>query len=450
MSKNKKSSFLSKIIYFLTLVVIFVAFCVVYHAYKTTNFNDFQRSERTVGISEFKRDSEVKYSEKDSYEIISDEFNDAMFYKTIKVQKNTPYKITCMVKTENVEQEENNSAIGAQIATNNTTERSVAISGTTDWQKIEFIFNSKDREEVNVGFRLGGNEGFCKGKAWFSDFTLEEGMADNNNQWKFACFICKTTDVNINGKEINVSATNEDIVDIKDTIERFSKTCRVISNSKMSAACDIYTSDIPITSLSYDDKFGYFVAPEDVENQIKDTINANDYDHIFIITKLGNEQHENDIEVNDWIGLGSMDYYGIGFSNIRLPNESKNYVYKYDSRVNIFPEEVLLHEFLHSLERTAQEYGYEIPALHDFEKYGYKNERLIGERTWYQDYINKTIKDSSGNLIGLPEEVYTLKPAKNSNFKYSYSIEEFKQPENFIEEMKELVTNIIKRIQAQE
>ena len=113
-------------------------------------------------------------------------------------------------------------------------------------------------------------------------------------------------------------------------------------------------------------------------------------------------------------------------------------------------KEVLLHEFLHSLERTAQEYGYEIPALHDFEKYGYKNERLIGERTWYQDYINKTIKDSSGNLIGLPEEVYTLKPAKNSNFKYSYSIEEFKQPENFIEEMKELVANIIKRIQAQE
>ena len=32
------------------------------------------------------------------------------------------------------------------------------------------------------------------------------------------------------------------------------------------------------------------------------------------------------------IGLdfGSMDYYGIGFSNIRLPNDSKSYIYKYD------------------------------------------------------------------------------------------------------------------------
>lgn len=46
-----------------------------------------------------------------------------------------------------------------------------------------------------------------------------------------------------------------------------------------------------------------------------------------------------------------MDYYGIGFSNIRLPNDSKSYIYKYDSRINAFPEEVFLHEFLHSLER---------------------------------------------------------------------------------------------------
>lgn len=44
-----------------------------------------------------------------------------------------------------------------------------------------------------------------------------------------------------------------------------------------------------------------------------------------------------------------MDYYGIGFSNIRLPNNSGNYLYKY-SETNKFPEEVFVHEFLHSLE----------------------------------------------------------------------------------------------------
>lgn len=140
-----------------------------------------------------------------------------------------------------------------------------------------------------------------------------------------------------------------------------------------------------------------------------------------------------------------MDYYGIGFSNIRLPNSSKSYVYKYDTRINTFPEEVLMHEFLHSLERTAKEYGYQRPELHDYQKYGYKNEELIGQKKWYTDYINKNIKTTSGN-IGLPQEVYALKPAKNINFNYSYKIDEFKQPQNIIEEIKEIFSNLVKKV----
>ena len=139
------------------------------------------------------------------------------------------------------------------------------------------------------------------------------------------------------------------------------------------------------------------------------------------------------------IGLdyGSMDYYGIGYSNIRLPNSSKSYMYKYDSKINTFPEEVFMHEFLHSLERTAEEYGYTIPALHDYEKYGYKNQDLTGLKDWYKDYINNNIKTSSG-YTG-----FTLKPAKNLDFKYSYKIDEFHEPQNIIEQIEQLFKNVI-------
>ena len=141
-----------------------------------------------------------------------------------------------------------------------------------------------------------------------------------------------------------------------------------------------------------------------------------------------------------------MDYYGIGFSNIRLPNDSRSYIYKYNSRVNTFPEEVFLHEFLHSLERNAQEYGYDRPELHDYEKYGYENERLEGQKQWYTDYMNKEIKTQEGN-VGLPAEIYTLKPAKNSDFDYSYKMEDvFKQPENIIEEIIEIFDNLGRKI----
>ena len=86
--------------------------------------------------------------------------------------------------------------IGAQISIEGSTERSIAIQGTNEWQKIELIFNSKNRDSINIGFRLGGNLGLAKGKAWFSDFKLEEGTTNSNNEWKFACLILKTTDVN--------------------------------------------------------------------------------------------------------------------------------------------------------------------------------------------------------------------------------------------------------------
>ena len=142
-----------------------------------------------------------------------------------------------------------------------------------------------------------------------------------------------------------------------------------------------------------------------------------------------------------------MDYYGIGFSNIRLPNDSKSYIYKYNTNINTFPEEVFLHEFLHSLERNAKEYGYERPELHDYEKYGYKNEALIGQKKWYTDYMNDDIKTTSGK-IGLPQEIYNLKPAKNSNFEYSYKIEEFREPSNFIEEIRGVIKNIFKNVKT--
>ncbi len=426
--------------------ILITALYLAYQFYQSNNFNEFVRSEANLNTSKFKRDKEIKYLDTNSYKIISNEFNDAMFSKEVQVQRNTPYKVTCMVKTKGVEAEKNESGIGAQISISDTVERSVAISGDNDWQKLEFIFNSKNRDIVDVAFRLGGTAGKAKGEAWFSNFKIEEGKSDENSEWKFACFIFDNTNVNIDNKQINIRVTSNDITDIKNTITRFERSCNNLSQGKMTADCDIYEVQEPITSLSYDDEFGYYVAPEDIENQIKDVINQNNYDHIFVVVRLGNEEFEDDIEIKDWIGLGSMDYYGIGFSNIRLPNSSKSYIYKYDSKINQFPEEVFLHEFLHSLERTSKEYGYEIPELHAYKDYGYENEYLIGQREWYRDYMNKEITTSNGN-IGLPNEIYTLKPAKKSNFEYSYELEDvYNEPENIIEEIRGIFDNLFRNL----
>lgn len=294
----------NKIANFITWIIIIIILIVAFNFYKKNNFNEFVRSELNLHTSEFKRDNDVKYDEKiSSYKIISNNVNDATFYKKVKVQKNMPYKVTCMVKTENVVPENDVSGIGAQISIIGTTEKSVAVTGTQDWQKIEMIFNSKDREEVKIGFRLGGYLGKCTGTVWFSNFTFEEGTLSQSNNWNFACFIFENTDVTVNGKEVKLSMTDTDISDIRSTIKRFRNTVKDLSDNKMTANYDTYIVQEPIKKLTYDEEFGYYVAAEDIENSIKDIVKQNDYDHIFVIIRLGNEEYKNDIKINDWIGL---------------------------------------------------------------------------------------------------------------------------------------------------
>lgn len=277
---------INKITYSIFVVILLILLYFAYQQYQKNNFNNFIRSESNVYTSHFTRDKEMKYNNQTSYKIETPEYNDAMFYKKVQVKKNQPYKVTCMVKTNQVEAKEEQSGVGAQIAIEGTTERSIAINGTQDWQKIELIFNSKGREEINIGFRLGGYLGETKGEAWFADFTIEEGMAESNNNWKFACFIFKTTNVTINQKQIKLSVTQNDIRDINNTIHLFESSCRNLSNGKMTADCDIYEINTPLSQLSYDNQYGYFVSAEDIEEQIKDTIATNNYDHIFAIVRL--------------------------------------------------------------------------------------------------------------------------------------------------------------------
>ena len=105
MSKKNRTVF-GRITYGITLIFLLIVLYFAYQYYQSNNFNDFVRSETNLYTSAFKRDKQEKYSKNMSYKIDSPEFNDAMFYKTIEVEENQPYRVTCMVKTKNVIAEE--------------------------------------------------------------------------------------------------------------------------------------------------------------------------------------------------------------------------------------------------------------------------------------------------------------------------------------------------------
>ena len=410
-------------------IILTIILCLIvikaFSLYNLKNFNNFSLCKSDLDKSSFSRDKEVRYSKNPSYKITSEDYNDVMFSHPIKVKKDTSYKVTCMVKTKDVKSKNNLTGSGAHISIEGSTEKSRAITGSNDWQKIELIFNSKAREEVKVGFRLGGFVDECKGEAWFSDFKLEEGVKERNTDWKFACFIFDNVNAVVNGKNIQNTLSQSDISDINNTIRRFESTVKTLSNGKMtSAECDTYRVTEPITELMYDETYGYYVEASSIDSKIREYMNGNNYDYVFIVFKL------NDEYVKDWVGLGAMDYYGLGYSNIRILNKENNFLYKYNPRINRFPEEVFIHEFLHTYEKTLQEYGYNIPELHDNSKYGYENKTADGLREWYADYMTCNIKSGNGN-IGLDPIVYSIKPTKESDFTYSTEIQNaFYEPKN--------------------
>lgn len=294
MKKNKMSSV---IFVGIMCVVIYILFGI----YKSYYFNGFIKAETNVGISEFRRDKSVKYSKYGSYKITSSQQNDAAFYKEIEVEPHTPYRLTCMVKTENVIPSAVNTDGGACISIIEASETSKSITGTSEWQEIEMIFNSGDRTNLKLGCRLGGNYGTAKGTAWFSDFKLEKGLNSNDSNWNVVCFIFKNTDVEVENKKMKFSFSANEIETIKDDMKKFQESCKNLSNGKMRVKYDIYTIDEPITTISYLEEHGYYFDPYDLNKAIENTLFENNYDYIFTVVKMGDNEKE--IPVNDWVGL---------------------------------------------------------------------------------------------------------------------------------------------------
>ena len=95
------------------------------------------------------------------------------------------------------------------------------------------------------------------------------------------------------------------------------------------------------------------------------------------------------------------------------------------------------------MERNSEENGYNIPALHDYSKYGYQDEQIVGLKKWYSDYMQELITASNGSKIGIPKTIYNIKPATSVDFQNSYEINVLKEPENIMDE----INSIIKRIE---
>ena len=389
----------STIVTLLLIVILVLSF----NMYRKNYFNGFEKAISTTSDSKFSRDSKVRYSKANSYKIENLDFGDATFHKKIEVDKNTPYRVTCMVKMENVQSKEQNGG-GVTVGLLDTTEYTKPLTGTSDWQKIEFYFNSKNRDQVEISFRLGGNEGESSGTAWF-----------------------------------------QDIENIKLNLARYKDDCYMFSDEKMNVNYEINEIETPVTTISYSDEHGYYISYKDVQEMIYEKIQQKQYDHVFVVCRMEDDTGDTSIPIIDnWIGLGSMDIYGVGYSLVRINKNANSFSYKYGI-TNQSPEEVYLHEFLHTLERNNKEAGYTIPALHSYADYGYTEKHPNGLNDWYKDYMRQKILDNeTGKYIGLYDSAYYSQPANQDNFKHPLDMEFNQEPQNIIEEILTIIDTLKK------
>lgn len=302
MEEKRKINY-KKIIYFALTIVIIIIGIVIYSKY---NFYDYVKGVRESGKTSFTRDSKIKYSDEDSYKIENKDFNDSMFYKTITVQPNTAYRVTCMIKTDGVVNQEEKITGGAQICINGTTECSEAITGTTDWTKLTFMFNSNGRTEVEIGFRLGGYDEYSKGTVWFSDFSIEQGSLDSDKNWNIGCFVVDNIITTLDdGRKVELTASYDNLQTVESNMERLQDSIEVLSDGKMTVTYDIIEIKDALRSLSYDEENNYYASPTDVEPLIDTYIKNEEYDYIYVFLRLGDLHKDNN---QDWIGLR---FYGI-------------------------------------------------------------------------------------------------------------------------------------------
>lgn len=96
--------------------------------------------------------------------------DDAAVFQKIAVEPLSIYRLSCYIKTKNVE-----NGAGANIALREIIATSDGLYGTNDWTLVELVGKTgPEQTYLVVSCRIGGYSAISHGQAWFDDFTIEK------------------------------------------------------------------------------------------------------------------------------------------------------------------------------------------------------------------------------------------------------------------------------------
>ncbi|MBP7934970.1 MAG: LamG domain-containing protein [Phycisphaerae bacterium] len=214
--------------------------------------------------------------------------------------------------------------------------------------------------------------------------------------WKMLVLIYRNVDATYidsagNEQHAAYSMSDTDYIYVVQAVSRLPVTISAWSAGKAAMSLKIVTVTDPMKTLNSNG------APDEYQALREISIyNPGDiYDSISMVYSL------NDI----WIsGVASVGLSGransAGFSVIHMPI---NYV----AWGATYPEEIILHEWLHNVEGYYRSPDSQIPGLHDAEAFGYAPDPDAGGswHRWYEDYMQNRIWNGT-TYVGVPAEAW--------------------------------------------
>ncbi len=105
-----------------------------------------------------------------SLRIDSDKGSDTSWFADVRVQPNTTYRLSAWIKTQGVKNI--GGARGALLNVHNINhEKTDAVTGDSDWTRVEVTFNSGSQTTLSINCLFGG-WGRSTGAAWYDDIEL--------------------------------------------------------------------------------------------------------------------------------------------------------------------------------------------------------------------------------------------------------------------------------------
>ncbi len=96
--------------------------------------------------------------------------DDTFVRQTVTVKPKTRYRLTAVIRTEDVASK----GTGATISLEGGFEKTESVTGRKSWKRVELEFSTGPLDKIRIGPRLGHHSNLATGIAWYDDLRLVE------------------------------------------------------------------------------------------------------------------------------------------------------------------------------------------------------------------------------------------------------------------------------------